>query len=271
LAKSAIYISTEAALPTSRLHQMLRQNPVLSKLPAKEQPSLSQILSIQTPDLESQEHILRYQLPVAIKRQNIGLVVVDSIASNYRAEFDHNRKKDVDKTGENDKLPEGKTMADRRSQLVQLGTFLRELARSDDITIIVSNQVADRMSPILYSQPASTLGITPDPLSLDHQMCWFTGWGDHRNDLSNLKTPSLGLVWTNQISARIALTKAARSNREGKTRRWFRLVFAPWAAPTRERGIEYEITTAGIKVITKEDEKESQSEYGTESQDIIHE
>lgn len=270
LAKSAIYISTEAALSTSRLHQLLRLNPILSELPADAKPSLSRILSIQTPDLESQEHILKYQLPVAVKRQSIGLVVVDSIASNYRAEFDPNRKKDADKTGEIDELPEGKTMADRRSQLVQLGAYLRDLARSQDIAIIVSNQVADRMFPILYSQPTSTPGITQDPLALDHQMCWFTGWGDCRNDLSNLKTPSLGLVWANQISARIALIKAARSDREGKTRRWFRLVFAPWSAPTREGGIEYEITPAGVEAISRDDE-ESQKRRRIEAQDTIPE
>lgn len=264
LAKSAIYISTEAALSTSRLHQLLRLNPTFSELPTDARPSLSRVLSIQTPDLESQEHILRYQLPVAIRRQNIGLVVIDSIASNFRAEFDHNRKKVPEKI-EIGKLPEGTTMADRRSQLVQLGAFLRDLAREEDTAIVISNQVADRMSPIFPSQATSTPRICSDPLALDHQMCWFTGWGDCRNDISNLKTPSLGLVWANQISARVALIKAARSNRDGKTRRWFRLVFAPWAAPTLSRGIEYEITTSGIKAIAQT-EVELQIEQRMESQ-----
>lgn len=221
---------------------------------------MSRILSTQTPDLESQEHIIRYQLPVAIKRQDIGLVVIDSIATNYRAEFDHNRKTDVDKATESSTLPEGRTMADRRSQLIQLGAFLRDLARKEDIAIVISNQVADRMSLPLYSHPNSTPGITPDPLSLDHQMCWFTGWGDRRTDSSNLKTPSLGLVWANQISARIALTKAARSSQEGKTQRWLRVVFAPWSVSTPGSGIEYEITTAGIRTVDREDEKDSQVE-----------
>jgi len=230
----------------------------LSRLSETERPSLNRILSIQTPDLESQEHIIRYQLPVAIKRQNIGLVVIDSIASNYRAEFDHNRRNVTDNATEQERRPEGKTMADRRSQLVRLGAFLRDLARKEDIAVVISNQVADRMSPIGWSQPTSTPGITPDSLALDHQMCWFTGWGDQRHDLSNMKTPSLGLVWTNQISARIALIRAARYEHQGKTQRWLRLVFASWSCPTTGAGIEYEITAAGVTAVTKSDGENTQ-------------
>merc|ERR1712137_1279713 len=85
LAKSAVYISTEAILSTNRLAQLLASHPALTSLPAAQKPSLSRILSIQTPDLESQEHILRYQLPVAIQKHH---VVLDSVAANYRAEFE---------------------------------------------------------------------------------------------------------------------------------------------------------------------------------------
>ena len=73
-------------MPTTRLSQMLLLHPTLAS--AEKKPSLDQIISIVTPDLESQDHILRYQLPVAIRRHNIGLVVLDSVAANYRAEFE---------------------------------------------------------------------------------------------------------------------------------------------------------------------------------------
>ena len=65
---------------------MLAANPILSS--ADPQPSLDRVISILTPDLESQDHILRYQLPVAVRRHNVGLVVLDSVAANYRAEFE---------------------------------------------------------------------------------------------------------------------------------------------------------------------------------------
>lgn len=86
LSRSALYISTESALPTTRLSQMLSTHPVLES--ANPKPSLDRVISIVTPDLESQDHILRFQLPVAIRRHNIGLVVLDSVAANYRAEFE---------------------------------------------------------------------------------------------------------------------------------------------------------------------------------------
>ena len=202
---------------------------------------------------------MRYQLPVAVKRQNVGLVVIDSMASNYRAEFDNADKRHEKKTSEESDRRTGRAMADRRNQLVQLGAFLRDLARTEHIAIVVSNQVADRLASTYNSQPSSTPGITPDPLALDHQLRWFSGWGDQRHDVLELKTPSLGLVWTNQIAARIALIKV-QDSREGKTKRWFRVVFASWTAPTSQKGVEYEITTAGIKASLEVDVTETKTE-----------
>ncbi|KAL6154230.1 DNA repair protein rhp57 [Exserohilum turcicum] len=295
-AKSAVYISTEAVLSTTRLAQLLSSHPALASLPASEKPSLSRILSIKTPDLESQEHILRYQLPVAIKKHGVGLVVVDSVAANYRAEFDKQG------TGNGTAAP----MARRGTQLVQLGALLRELARTEGIAIVVANQVADRFTKppsAAYSSSASTSNaasrttsantdgtsqtndavpappsqldqsilLSPDPLALDHQQGWFTGWGDSPYEQLHVqKTPSLGLVWTNQVACRIALKKqpvfASRplihtvNGQEqwnddeihiSKWRRWFKLVFAPWAPPCPGRGIEFEIQKSGIRHLVK--------------------
>ncbi|KAF1961363.1 P-loop containing nucleoside triphosphate hydrolase protein [Byssothecium circinans] len=297
LSKSAIYISTEASLATPRLAQLLSSHPSLAPLPPKEKPSLSRILSIQTPDLESQEHILRYQLPVAVKKHNVGLVVLDSVAANYRAEFD----KEGVRNGP-------ASMAKRGAQLVQLGALLRDLAHTEGVAVVVANQVADRFArpsnppsnAISRTVSANSQGhnegqntfqhdigqstkpsiqaeaglmLSADPLALDHQQCWFTGWGDIRSDpLHTLKTPSLGLVWTNQIACRIALTKkpvlASRplvvtvngqdqwnedENHISKWRRWLKVVFAPWAPPSEGRGIEYEVLKSGIRHVSKEE------------------
>jgi DNA repair protein RAD57 len=250
LAKSAIYISTEAALSTSRLHQLLQTHPKLNTLPEGRKPSLSQVLAIRTPDLESQDHILRYQVPVAIQRHNVGLIVIDSIASNYRAEFDARSK---DGTASPVRRPGAQAMAERRTQLVQLGLYLRDLARRENVAIILSNQVADRFDPTTpYLPPDQPELRTSDPLTLDHQQRWFTGWGDLKGDYTqtSLKTPSLGLVWTNQISARVTLIMEPHNHSHGKSRRrWLRVVFASWAAQTPGRGVEYEITAEGVFVV----------------------
>lgn len=295
LAKSAVYISTEAALATNRLTQLLSTHPSLAPLGPNQKPSLSRILSIQTPDLESQDHILRYQLPVAIKKHNVGLVVLDSVAANYRAEFEKQGA-----TG-------AAAMAKRGAQLVQLGALLRALARTEGIAVVVANQVADRFTrspsnppshavsrttsansqhhprtntpqptpihdPVHPPSQLENLTISSDALTLDHQQCWFTGWGDVQSDPPHtLKTPSLGLVWTNQIACRIALHKRAvyasrplvvtvdgqdqlndEENHIAKWRRWFKVVFAPWAPPTDGHGIEYEVLKSGIAHVAKE-------------------
>ncbi|KAI9831225.1 MAG: hypothetical protein M1819_005153 [Sarea resinae] len=273
LSKSAIYVSTEAPLSTQRLYQLLRTHPLLTEGtgtpgPGKgDKPSLSNILSIQTPDLESQDHILRYQVPVAVRRHNVGLVIIDSIAANFRAEMSSKPGTGGAAASNGTSSNNGAAMAQRSADLTRLGALLRSLAHEYDVAIVVSNQVADRFEPparairaaqppappspqphsALPSQPSPTPQHGPaqnpasitgprrpshpspssDPLTLDHQQRWFTGWGDIASPVDsilfyssnpydtnpslnlnlNLKTPSLGLVWTNQIAARITLLK----------------------------------------------------------------
>ncbi|TKA62233.1 hypothetical protein B0A49_10295 [Cryomyces minteri] len=282
LARSSLYISTEAPLPTTRLSQMLSAHPHLCTLPANSKPSLSRILSIQTPDLESQDHILRYQVPVAVRRHNIGLVILDSVAANYRAE--------TERPGAGNGAA---AMAKRSASLIQLGALLRGLARAENVAVVVANQVADRFALVARPNPPSrppsrnvhggadgfrasgsarstppqpppsTPTATEEPMTLDHQQRWFTGWGDDDDDDNtspstsrSLKTPSLGLTWTNQIAARIALIKEpeysegldAGGERElVRWRRRMRVVFAAWAAPNK--GAEFEIGEGGVRSV----------------------
>ncbi|RDW76656.1 putative DNA repair protein (Rad57) [Aspergillus mulundensis] len=138
--RSAIYVSTEAPLATNRLSQLIESHPYLSTLSRDDAPSLERILSINAMDLESQDHILSYQLPVAIKRYNVGLVVIDSITSNYRAEHTSH-----DLSG----------LSSRSGELTKLGQMLRNLAASEDIAIVVANQVSDRFegdAPLHFTQ-----------------------------------------------------------------------------------------------------------------------
>ncbi|KAJ6145491.1 DNA recombination and repair protein Rad51 C-terminal [Penicillium chermesinum] len=247
LRKNAIYISTEHPLATSRLAQVLECHPYLSALPAGQAPSLQNILAINAMDLETQEHIFNYQLPVAIKRYNVGLVVVDSITSNYRAE----------RTNSNISA-----LSHRSTELAKLGHMLRNLAAKEDIAFVLANQVSDRFDPardsgtasprprnrteILEpatqslqdeppSSPASSQFPVPEDdqfdgtyllgnaarneaMSLLHQERFFTGWGDSPwSATSTLKTPALGFFWSTQIACRIALKREQT-----------RIAIAPW-------------------------------------------
>lgn len=303
--RSALYISTEAPLPTSRLSQLLSTHPLLVALSSHDRPSLSKILTLQTPDLESQDHILRYQLPVAIRRNNVGLVIIDSITANFRAEFDHPNLKHGSHSTSLASRAGPASMARRSAQLVEIGALLRDLCRTENIAIVVANQVADRFRPEpfvtiagggAWSQPDEDStrqsgprgdqirppvvppasepprSTTPtsihhgshNPLTLDHQQRWFTGWGASQNrkassfvhTSTNYKTPSLGLVWTNQIACRIAIIKKPLLGRvtEGdEARHWRRhmkVVFAPWVeGEDGGEGTEFTIEGAGIKAV----------------------
>ncbi len=192
-------------------------------------------------------------------------------------------------------------LANRAAQLAKLGKFLRDLAKEENIAVVVANQVSDRFeqldatvrhdhyrssSPMLSSSPAppSTRGALPSSaghpdastrestLSLDFQQRFFTGWGDemHGTSSEGLKTPALGLGWTNQIACRIALKmeawRASASADDGtissyqggniwkdrKKRRFLRVVFAPWTPATKEP-VEYEIRPAGVAACNAED------------------
>ncbi|KAL1306611.1 hypothetical protein AAFC00_005293 [Neodothiora populina] len=290
LDKSALYISTEAPLSTKRLSQILAQHPRLTSLPLSEKPSLSRVQSTQLHDLESQEHILRYQVPVQIERSNIGLVIVDSVAANFRAEFESSKtKKSVE------------ALSQRSAQLAKLGALLRDIARTKDVAIVVANQVLDRFAPAatLMEQasalsqrsistqldgPGSASGrstplgrqastslapaaletqiplllSTNDPLSLDHQQRFFTGWGDHPHSHKDLKTPSLGLTWTNQVSARIVLLKEPILKPQDYVlgpgmdivgwNRWIKVAFSSWCRDHNgDKGLPFEIWEGGIR------------------------
>ncbi|KAJ5917455.1 hypothetical protein N7466_011009 [Penicillium verhagenii] len=133
LQKRAIYISTEHVLATNRLSQLLECHPYLSSLPADQAPTLENVLSINAMDMETQDHILNYQLPVAIARYDVGLVIIDSITSNYRAENnDHSAV----------------SLSTRSTELARLGQMLRNLAAKENIAIVIANQVSDRFGPL---------------------------------------------------------------------------------------------------------------------------
>ncbi|KAL7897871.1 P-loop containing nucleoside triphosphate hydrolase protein [Trichoderma sp. SZMC 28014] len=309
LGKQALYISTESGLTTRRLAQMLQGNPILREAAEAGTPaSLDGIHSAVTPDLETQDHILEYQVPVLLSRHDIGILIIDSVAANYRAEFERQGS-------------HGSNMATRSAELTRLGALLRDLARRHNIAIVVANQVADRFAsatpstigrslamrgnlspshqesplasrsmpppstiPNLSSTPSSSVPFSffPDDepatspaLALDHQQRWFTGWGDDPRSSSSLKTPSLGLVWSTQISCRVALYKRPVYGRPTRIaapitaddyddamsptlktwRRWMKVVFAPHVAASGqgiENATEYEVTMEGLKSVRKD-------------------
>lgn len=203
--------------------------------------------------LDQQQHIAEYKLPHAIDKFNAGLVILDSVAANFRAD-----RESTTMSG----------LVDRAADLSKLGSILRKLATEKKVAIVVANQVSDRFAESLLiptqdlmrsSSPASST-VAPSQLSgrhserdmkmsLDHQSRFFTGWGDKpANMMQDLKSPALGLAWANQIDARIVLkveSQVSSSASNGKRRRFMNVVFAPWTGQ-KIKPVEYSIETQGI-------------------------
>jgi DNA repair protein RAD57 len=97
-------------------------------------------------DLEAQDHILNYQLPVALANYNVSLVIIDSITSNYRAEHSSNNILAI---------------STRSTELAKLGQMLRNLAAKENIAVVLANQVSDRFEPAegIGADPAQRSGF----------------------------------------------------------------------------------------------------------------
>ena len=265
LSKTAVYISTEAPLSTPRLVQILEsfRTRFAENLISTDELSMDHVLSVTCGDLESQEHIAQFQLPIVVEKYNVGLIIIDSVASNFRAEHEgrHNSEAQSSKTAITPKKNIAALLAERGKQLVKLGQILRNLARKYNLAVVVANQVSDKFeSQNNAGAEQHDGGSEVDVMSFDHQARWFTGWGDDDAQAKNMKTPALGLVWTNCIAARFVILKEVGGGGNGHEedavwRRRIKVVFSPWAQGGRECG--YVIEADGVKGVSNLDlEKE---------------
>jgi DNA repair protein RAD57 len=246
----AVYIGTESALATTRLleiatglHTQLTNNPPPNVPAADIDAALlglpnhgHRIFYINCPDLEAQEHIITYQLPVMLSRERIGLIILDSVTANYRAEFE------IPNPSQG-RGSQAAQMAQRSKDLRKLAGKLKDLAIEQNVAVLAVNQVTDNF------RPSSQMGgSTPDDkslLALDYQARWFDGSIDDSAAEAGQKKPALGLVWTNLITSRIMLVR----DPDGKTR--IRVVFSPFAKPA---SLGYEIRgSKGICAVEKGD------------------
>jgi len=170
-----------------------------------------------------------------VEKHNVGLIVLDSVAANFRAEYDGAPSSILKNETPQKKKTGPALLAERGKQLVKMAQTLRNLARLYNIAVVVANQVSDRFEGSSRRPKSVSDGET---MTLDHQSRWFTGWGDEKHQSYGVdnKVPALGLVWTNCVGARIALHKNLRSSNvsdhsasESSWERVMKVVFAPWA------------------------------------------
>ncbi|KAK9460666.1 P-loop containing nucleoside triphosphate hydrolase protein [Lipomyces oligophaga] len=231
LDKNAIYISTEAGLETRRLNEMVRAVREQHAHSPEVTVSAGRVFCITCSDLESQEHILTYQLVHAIRTRNVGLVVLDSIASHYRAESGGGQ---------------GSATSRRTIDLLRCEAALRRAARAG-CAVVVANQVTDLFGSETSLSPRDyeTHG---DVFALDMQTRFYSGWkwpdGDERP-----KLPAMGQIWASSVDTRLVMRRQGMEDDDGQPsstvgRRTMAVVFSSRLAP-HEATVE--IWTGGVR------------------------
>ena len=247
----AIYIGTESALPTTRLAQIADSltsnfvNSPPSHIPTEDINSAldamashgDRIYYYNCNDLETQEHIVTYQLPVVLARYRVGLIILDSVTANYRAEFDRPPPSQRSQS-------QPAQMAQRSRDLRKLAGTLKDLAIEWNVAVVAVNQVTDTFKRT--SSQSISASQDEELLSLDYQAQWFDGLIDE-SGIEATKKPALGLVWANLITSRIMLV------RDSPIQTRIKVVFSPFARPG---SLVYAISTEmGIHAVDTNREK----------------
>ncbi|KAF9228038.1 hypothetical protein BS17DRAFT_694039 [Gyrodon lividus] len=167
--------------------QILNAHPSLS-------PSLcsfSNVKTVQTPTIEKLIHVLSTFLPQYIDTTSenpsskpVKLLVIDALAELFHS---------LGKTTT-------KTLVERSRRISEISNFLHILASKYRIAVLVLNEVIDVID---REQPTGGPGV-----SYRDQSKWF-GRPDSIPS-EDRKEAALGLVWANQVNARIFLTRTGR-------------------------------------------------------------
>ncbi|KAL0947189.1 hypothetical protein HGRIS_013313 [Hohenbuehelia grisea] len=188
LSGAACYITTSAALPTNRLSQILEAHPDLSSSSC----SLTNIHTLSTPTIPVLIQVLKAVLPAFVAQRAaadrpIKLIVIDALAELY-----HSSTKTTTTT-----------LVDRSRSIAEISGLLHSIASKYRIAVVVLNEVVDSFNR------GSSGPIDPkQDLLYAEQSRWFSRANSIPRE--DLKEASLGLVWANQINARIILTRTGR-------------------------------------------------------------
>lgn len=190
LSGSACYLTTSSQLPTQRLVQMCESHPLLSPKLC----GLGDVLTLATETIPKLLLVLSKHLPGLIRRlsndahsKSLKLLVIDSLAELFHV---------ADKTTTT-------TLVDRSRSITEVSALLHYLASEHQIAVLVLNEVTDSFDR----------GISRDAggsrdLIYREQSRWFSRAESIPGE--NKKEAALGLVWANQVNARIMLSRTNR-------------------------------------------------------------
>lgn len=192
LSGSACYLTTHAKLPTSRLTQMMDSQPCLTS----EHCNLVDIHTMAVPTVDILLHALRNLLPTLMAnlardetKKPVRLVIIDSISALFNT---------VDK-------PTSTSLGERSRALTTISSVMHALAFQHGIAFVVVNTVKDVFS---YYASGNDGAAENSDIVYSRQSRWFNS--DSSASGGHLKEAMLGLVWANQLNARIMLTRTGR-------------------------------------------------------------
>ncbi|KAF5358306.1 hypothetical protein D9756_001880 [Leucocoprinus leucothites] len=188
LGGSVCYLTTKTILQTSRLLQ-IKQARDLSDA------SLEDVHTLSAPTVHILLNILENHVPTFIEtvaktpsRKPVKLLIIDALAELFHL---------VAKTST-------ASLVERSQQLTRVSALLHRFADRYKIAVIVLNEVADVFDNYAVDYEKSENGI----LLYSEQARWFNR--GHSVYGENQKEAALGLVWANQVNARVMLSRTGR-------------------------------------------------------------
>mmetsp|Transcript_10304 Transcript_10304/g.12502 ORF Transcript_10304/g.12502 Transcript_10304/m.12502 type:complete len:281 (+) Transcript_10304:34-876(+) len=214
LGGKACYLTCgEGPFPVKRLEQMARENskdPQITTL-------LQRVLIRECQNVDSLFDVIETQLHSLLTKQNVRLVIIDSVAGAFRTD---------DKFSETSSS--GRSHWARSRDLFLFAAELRRLSFAHHVPFIVVNQATS-------SGFDKTMDHVLEPFGIEE---------------SNIR-PALGLSWTSCINSRIIVTRkrALEDNNEGSE--WKRHVVLVKSASSPLNKIDFTISDIGVRGITR--------------------
>ena len=179
---SACYLTTSSKLPTARLLQISESHELLS-------PSfcgMEDVHTISIPTSDFLQHVLTTLLPSFIQKQGttqgkkpVKLVIIDALAELFHG---------IGKTTTS-------TLVERKQSIARISASLHEIASSYNVAMVVLNEVVDN-----FDHQAHLGSKVPGEMTYKHTL----------EGLGEKKKAALGPAWTNQVNAKIMLSRTGR-------------------------------------------------------------
>jgi len=188
LGGSVCYLTTKTKLQTPRLLQIQQERNL-------QNVSLEDVHTLSVPTVDVLLNILDNHVPAFIEtiartpsRKPVKLLIIDALAELFHL---------VEKVST-------ASLVERSQQLTRVSALLHRIADRYQIGVVVLNEVLDAFDNYAVDSEKSEGGL----LVYSEQARWFNR--AHSVYGENQKEAALGLVWSNQINARVMLSRTRR-------------------------------------------------------------